>query len=258
MMQRLHIVGCPRSGTTLMMELMVTCFEKTDYCKHEMSIFEEPEDSPALFFSKQPSDIKFIEHVFSKDPNLFVLYMVRDPRSVITSIHRSRPDEYFCNYRAWKACAVAAERFEGQPRFCKIRYEDLVHAPDVIQAELQEKFPFLIKIHDFSEYEKKARPSRDAVKAMSGLRAVDSSRIVGWHEHLPRVKAELLKHPEMVNDLITNGYETDDQWTQQLNDVDAITFACRYPDREFFLKSLETKFRKWRASRRYLVRRRCH
>lgn len=254
-MQRLHIVGCPRSGTTLMMELMVTCFMKSAFCDHEMSLFDEPENNPKLFFSKQPSDIKFLEHVFPKDPTLYVLYMVRDPRSVITSIHGSRPDEYFCNYRAWQACADAATGYENQTRFLKVRYEDLVEDPDAVQRVIMEKFSFLKKIHNFSEYEKKAKPSGDALTAMSGLRAVDKSRVSGWHAHLPRVKAELLKSQSMIDALIVNGYEPNRQWTKLLDDVDPVEYPCRYPEKDFFLKTLETRFRKWRASRRYLARR---
>ena len=255
MMRRLHIVGCPRSGTTLMMELMVTCFEKSGYCDHEMSLFEEPEGSPELFYSKQPSDIKFLQHVYPKDPELYVLYMVRDPRSVITSIHGSRPDEYFCNFRAWKACADAAKNYAGDSRFLKIRYEDLVNDPDAVQMEIMQKFGFLNKLHQFSEYEKKAKPSGESLTAMSGLRAVDASRVTGWRAHLSRVKAELLKNPSMTEALIDNGYESDDRWTELLENVEAVDYPCRYPDKEFVLKTLETRFRKWRASRRYLTRR---
>ena len=254
-MKRLHIVGCPRSGTTLMMELMVACFEKSGHCDHEMSLFEEPDGAPELFFSKQPSDIKFIEQAFKQDPDLFVIYMVRDPRSVITSVHRSRPDEYFCNYRAWKACADAAQKFTDQQRFIKVRYEDLVRDPDVIQQRIEQQFSFLDKRCDFSEYEKVARPSGDSLQAMGGLRAVDQSRVSGWQAHLPRVKAELTKAPEMLLDLIANGYEPDERWTSMLEDVEAVEFPCRYPDKEFFFKTLETGFRKWRAARKYLARR---
>ncbi|MDH3999441.1 MAG: sulfotransferase domain-containing protein [Desulfuromonadales bacterium] len=238
-----------------MMELLTTCFESDGFCGHEMSLFEEPDGAPKLFFSKQPSDIKYIHTAFVKDPNLFVLYMVRDPRSVITSVHRSRPDDYFCNFRAWQTCAQAAEPFFDHPRFFKVRYEDLVSEPDNIQKRLMQQFGFLEKTCNFSEYQKVARPSGDSLTAMGGLRAVDESRIAGWRAHLPRLKAELEKCPEITQAVIQNGYELDHKWTDILNDVDAVDFPCRYPDKEFILKTLETRFRKWRASQKYLARR---
>ena len=57
-MKRLHIVGCPRSGTTLLMELVSTCFASGGYCDHELSIFEPVEDVADIYFTKQPNDIK--------------------------------------------------------------------------------------------------------------------------------------------------------------------------------------------------------
>lgn len=256
MTRRLHIVGCPRSGTTLMMELMATCFAKSAYCEHEMSLFDEPDGAPELFFSKQPSDIRFLDLVFRQDPGLFVICMIRDPRAVITSIHGSRPGDYFCNYRVWRECALPASAFIDHPRFMLIRYEDLVNDPDRIQTALEARFVFLEKICKFSEYEERARPSADALRAMSGLRAVERSRVSGWHAHLPRIKAELSKHPEMLADLVTYGYEVDEHWVDLLAEVTAEEFPCRYPDRAPWFKSLETRLRKWRASRRYLARRR--
>ena len=51
--KRLHIVGCPRSGTTLLMELVATCFDSGGYCEHELSIFEPVEGGGDIYFTKQ-------------------------------------------------------------------------------------------------------------------------------------------------------------------------------------------------------------
>ena len=43
-MRRIHIVGCgPRTGTTLMAELMGTCFDINASCQHEESVFALPD-----------------------------------------------------------------------------------------------------------------------------------------------------------------------------------------------------------------------
>src|SRR5262245_13347049 len=89
--KRLHLVGCPRSGTTLMMELMKTCFKHDACCEHEESLFHEPSGNPGLYFSKQPTDIRYLHRVFLRDPNLFVVNLLRDPRDVISSRHQSKP-----------------------------------------------------------------------------------------------------------------------------------------------------------------------
>lgn len=256
-MKRLHIVGCPRSGTTLMMELISTCFCNDGFCSHEMSIFEEPEGTPELFFSKQPSDIKYLSRIFSRDPNLYVIFLIRDPRAVIASRHSSHSDVYFCNYRVWEECYTAATGFLGHPRFLSVRYEDLTRNSDGIQAKIQERFPFLVCEHPFSEYQDFARPSQEAMNAMNGVRAVSAERIRGWREHLPRIKEQLQKYPEMVQVLIDSRYEADNEWTEELEGVAPVAFPCRYPDREPVLKRLDTRVRKWRQSNAYLRRRGC-
>jgi len=251
-MKRLHIVGCPRSGTTLMMELCATCFESNGFCGHEMNIFEEPEGKPDIYFSKQPSDIKYIERVFKKNANLFLIYMMRDPRSVVTSMHRSREGEYFCNYRVWKTCNDASKKLEDNLRFICIRYEDLVHCPDKVQLQIMERFSFLKKKCSFSEYEEFANPSKESVNAMNGLRPINNNRVKVWLKHLPRIKSELEKRPEMIIDLIENGYEDDRKWTKMLEDVIPFDYKCRYTDKAPLFKNIETKLRKWFKTRGYI------
>jgi hypothetical protein len=237
-----------------MMVLMATCFASDGHCEHEMSIFSEPEGSPELFFSKQPSDIRYLEQLFHKDEDLYVIFMVRDPRAVIASIHTAAADMYFCNFRVWKECMDPARRLMEHPRFIRVRYEDLTRDPDAVQADIVARFPFLTAQYPFSGYQTVARPSREALNAMSGLRAISTSRITGWYDHLPRIKEQLQHYPEMTAALVENGYEADDAWLEMLTSVEARTFPCRYPDREPVLKRLETRFRKWLQTRRYLAR----
>ncbi len=253
-MKRVHIVGCPRSGTTLMFELIATCFANDGYCEHEKSIFEDPEGAPELFFSKQPSDIKYLEKIFKLDPNLYVICMIRDPRSVLTSIHRSRPDRYFCNFRVWHSCEQAAKRLFNHPRFFRVRYEDLVEHPNDVQQQIMIRFPFLTKKFAFSEYEQVVRPSEKAINALGGLRPLSMDRVKGWKGHLPRIKSELSRHPELVKVLIEYGYERDDSWLETLDNVNVEDYPCRYPRSEQLLKTLENKIRIWRKTRRYIAR----
>ena len=135
-MKRLHIVGCPRSGTTLLMELVSTCFASDGFCEHELSIFEPIEDTADIYFTKQPNDIRQLGHIFGRDEQLFVIYMGRDPRAVITSKHREDPQQYFCNYRVWRECDQAAIGYENHPRFLRLRYEDLVTDADAVEPPM--------------------------------------------------------------------------------------------------------------------------
>ncbi len=250
-MKRVHIVGCPRSGTTLLMELISTCFASDDFCEHEMSIFEAVPRAAGLYISKQPSDIKHIRQVFFADPELFIIYLTRDPRAVVTSKHRENPEQYFCNYRIWKDCENSAETYCDHPRFLALRYEDLVAEPDQCQTEINKQFGFLQQKHLFSEFEQFASPSTQAARAMNGLRSVNTESLKRWHQHLPRLKEQIANNTKLSEDIKRLGYEKDDQWLKILTPVQATKFPCRYPDRAPFFKELEKKLRIWLKSRRY-------
>ncbi len=253
-MKRLHIVGCPRSGTTLLMELVTTCFASSGFCEHESSIFNPPDISEGeLYITKQPNDIKQIHHIFPRDENLHIIYMGRDPRAVITSKHRENPDQYFCNYRVWKECDQAATRYSQEPRFLSLRYEDLVADADQVQDVIAGCFPFLRRRHHFSEYSNHANPSEQSERAMHGARGVDQQSLEKWRAHLPRIAEQLARHPGLAEDVLRLGYEPDSNWLALLEGVEAKRYPCRYPERRPVLKEWEKAVRVYLKSRRYLA-----
>ena len=254
-MKRLHIVGCPRSGTTLLMELVSTCFASDGFCEHELSIFEPIEDTADIYFTKQPNDIRQLGHIFGRDEQLFVIYMGRDPRAVITSKHREDPQQYFCNYRVWRECDQAAIGYENHPRFLRLRYEDLVTDADAVQQQICQRFPFLQQLHPFSEFHQHARPSEASRRAMNGLREVNRESLEKWRQHLPRVAQQLRDHPTLAEDLLRLGYEPDLQWRTALENVEPVLLPCRYPERKPYLKDWERSLRVWLKSRHYLRQR---
>tara|TARA_B110000444_G_C18839746_1_gene598124 strand:- start:1998 stop:2768 length:771 start_codon:yes stop_codon:yes gene_type:complete len=250
-MKRLHIVGCPRSGTSLLMELIATCYRNNGFCEHEMSIFEPVPQVVDLYISKQPSDIKHIEHIFFDDPKLFIIYLSRDPRSVITSKHEDNSKQYFCNYRIWKNCDNAAQHYQGHSRFLSLKYEDLVGKPDKCQNKISKHFTFLLEKHLFSKFEQFASPSIQAARAMNGLRAINTKSIDRWQQHLPRLKEQIENNSTLSKDIKRLGYETNDDWMHILDTINSEKLPCRYPDRASFFKDLEKYFRIWIKSKKY-------
>lgn len=92
-MKRIHIVGCgPRSGTTLLCEMMIACFEIDLYGKHENTIYTRPWRHAELFLTKKPMDILVAESVLNVMSNLYVIFMLRDPRDMIVSKHGLDPN----------------------------------------------------------------------------------------------------------------------------------------------------------------------
>jgi hypothetical protein len=79
--------------------------------------------------------------------------------------------------------------------------------------------PFLIKHAAFSSYDEYSSPSKDSIDALGELRAVSSSSIGSWRQHLPRVAGQLQLHGSITADLIKHGYEQDDTWKKELNGI---------------------------------------
>jgi hypothetical protein len=228
-------------------------------CEREQSLFLEPPEGEGPWVSKKPLDILRLRTVFRRDPSLHVLYLVRDPRSVVASRHAARPERYHSDFSTWAACERAARRLDGHSRFLRIRYERLVEDPDAVQDEIANRFPFLRTKGRFSCFQETATPSRGGLLALGGLREPDRTRIEAWRGDLPRVKAEWLRHPELPRALIEAGYETDERWLAPLDGVDPaprggpsqIRTALRDLDRwvRYRVKSWRYLARRWRRTR---------
>jgi len=253
MTRRVHIVGCRRSGTTLLMELMWLSFEFSGRHAHEISVFEPIPEGETLYLTKKPPDTIRIGEIFQADPNLHVIAMLRDPRAVITSKHKNRPDVYFSGYFRWKQYVDALEAFRDHPRFILIRYEDLLIDPDATQCRINAQLSFLQKKRKFSTYPLGVEVSNNASNSLNGVRPFDISRIDGWKNHLPRVNGQLRDHPEMIKDLIDAGYEETDDWVKMLEGEKF--YSQNYKDsRPHILKRFESNLRYRLKIRKYLQR----
>jgi pimeloyl-ACP methyl ester carboxylesterase len=217
---RVHVVGSsPRTGTTLLTELLVMAFEVDGFADHERSIFREPHLPCAIYVSKDPKDVNVAARVLALDPQLWILHMVRDPRDVVVSVHARDPDAYWTHLRLWKRYRRSARRAEGHPRFLTIRYEDLVRDPDGVQDLIENRLPFLKRRRRFSEFHRFADPPPRSLEALSGVREIAADRIGRWRDHKPRLLAQLTRHGPIDRDLVELGYERDASWRRELAGV---------------------------------------
>lgn len=234
-MQRIHIVGCgPRTGTTLIAEMMNACFEIDLYTEHEDSIYAQPTRDANIFLTKRPRDILVVGPMLRVMPNLYAIYMLRDPRDMITSKHGKDPERYWASLRYWKTYTPYGRKLQKHPRFITVRYEELVTQPDRIQAYLMQRMWFLNKRTRFSRYHELAQPSKESLDALHGVRPVTPASVGNWRKHLPRVAGQLQKHGAIAQDLIEYGYEPDDAWLKELKDVTPDTSESHWP--EYFTK----------------------
>jgi hypothetical protein len=202
-----------------MAQLVASGFAIDAHGKAEFSISKRPEGDIDIFCSKEPSDILVVRPLLRIDPDLWVIYMLRDPRDVIVSQHKMAPDKYWTNLRIWKEFHRAAKRIWDHPRFIVVRYESLVSDPNATQDMLARRMAFLTRTNSFSLFHEFGEPSRGAKRAMGGIRPVTDDSVGRWRDHKPRVAAQLALHGSISQELLDLGYEGDETWLDELATV---------------------------------------
>lgn len=222
-MKHVHIASVsPRTGTTLMMELMVSSFEFGDCPVHEHTLLIPPISQPDLYCSKCPAidDVRIAYSALNQNPDLWIIGMVRDPRDVVVSRHGYRPDLYWGSLGVIKERSNYFRRAMQHPRFILVRYEDLVSDPDKIQEMLKSKIPFLKQKAKFSDFSKEVAIPKQAVHALNGTRAVSTKSIERWRNELPRLKGQIAKYGPIDKLMRELGYEIEDGWDHVMDDVE--------------------------------------
>ena len=219
--RRLHITGAPRSGTTLLHVMILTCFDIDGPVEAEQRLRKPVPRDRRLICTKCPGEVEAAVAILKLDPRLDVIYLARDPREVITSEHAAYPGRYFTNLRVWRRAARAAARARAQPRFHIVDYRRLVTEPDVVQVELMTAMPWLRPLRPFSQYHLAVdRPNAEWTPAMRSIRPVCPSSLGGLRRHLPRLQGQLTLHGDLADELIALGYERDRAWMRLLDGVE--------------------------------------
>lgn len=250
-MKHVHVTGCGRSGTTLLVEMMRSSFKCDGDYAHERSILVPPPIGLSVYITKCPGEMAFFDRLLDADIRLHGIHVYRDPRSVVSSVHGKATDCYATNFPSWKRNQILARALRPHPRFLEVRYEQLIADPNGVQDAVQRVWPFLERVGGFSSYHERALPSADALQALNGLREVDIGRTEPWRHHLGRIKEQLTLYPEMADMLIELGYENDKAWTECLSDVPVSCFRAWEDKGLHVLK----KFDRWQRQRRRLLKR---
>ena len=235
MFKHIHIVACsPRSGTTLLHEVMVTCFKVDKHYDHEIRFNLVSAEDDQLLITKRPKDTMYMPAVLDDDPELYVIYVLRDPRDVICSRHGKDKSMYYSNIRLWRELHAYARKMYGHERFLEVRYEDFVRDPDETQRKIATKFPWLEKKHDFSEYHEHAQVSAKSITAMHSVRPIAPTSVGVWTQHPGRIKGQQMIHGSLTPVLVECGYETGGDWERVLESVEPELSSSRYPEKVYF------------------------
>jgi len=205
-MSRIHIIGCARSGTSLLAEFL-TGFENSQYGHKESSPVWDPslQESIALFkrqisvegrgfyITKRAANwfmarqVESLERLARSD-KIGVIHIIRDPRDVLTSQHFRNPEKrdhdtpYYVSPRRWLASLEAAEHIfkalSSYPLKTTIRYEDLVTHPEEVALGLNRTFG--IKRAKTSPNWSEEPISTGADKYIAELQHLSASRVARW------------------------------------------------------------------------------
>ncbi len=232
---RVHIISCgPRTGTTLLAEAMNSCFRIDCASEHEDRIFKQNNSPGTVHLTKYPGDVPVIRPFLYLLNNLYLIYMLRDPRDMVVSKHGSDPGRYWCSLRYWTTFNKYYKKIESHPRVIAVKYEEFVNDPDRVQKKLMKRMPFLEYKHAFSNYHAVSCPSHASSEALLGVRPISGGSVGKWKLNLPRIAGQIRLHGDITPSLIEHGYEKDASWLDSLQGVASDTNPSHYP--EYFSK----------------------
>lgn len=207
--ERLHIIGAARSGTT-MLHYAMAAFEGTVLYPREINPAWMPGLATTARYAigrlwRGSNNITYVTKRFfgwhkehyvvqlidqARDGGLGLILLVRDPRDTLTSLHANASGEgYYLDLPRWQSSAKAGEAiFEAlseYPNKLKVRYEDLVNNPARVQQEIAETFGLRLRpqIRDWSDlpsYIDQIPIDGVMAKALHQIRAFDPGSIGKW------------------------------------------------------------------------------
>jgi len=236
-MKRIHVVGCsPRSGTTLVTQAMIACFEIDLFTPHEDRVYRWPDRKADVFLTKRPYDVMVVESALRLMPSLHVIYMLRDPRDLIVSKHGRDPDKYWAGLRFWRTYTPYGHRLRDHPRVLTLRYEEFTREPDATQERIARFMPFLKVKGPFSKFHEMAVPDERTRLALGKKRPIAPVSVGRWKQHLPRVAGQIQQHGSITPDLIEYGYEPDASWEKILEGVEPDLSPSHFPEHFTFVE----------------------
>lgn len=233
----------------------MTCFKIDKHYDHELRFNLVDAEDDQIVVTKRPKDTMYMPDVIA-DPELFVVYVMRDPRDVIVSRHGKDSDMYYSNIRLWRELHGYARQIANHDRFLQVGYEEFVSNPDVVQDQIAAKFPWLQKVHKFSKYHEHANVSEKSKLAMNDVRPIAPTSVGKWTGNLGRIKGQQITHGSLTPDLVECGYEKSDEWEQALDGVEPDFSRSRYPEKVYFWSRISQRINALRKVAQYRRKRR--
>lgn len=246
----IYILGCNRSGTTLLQNLF-RCSKDTKIVNGEvspqiMAKFKNEFPEKNLVFkrimmpafgmgamsrapleaelrqgrSERPNPTIWLDWATMWDKIKYV-HIRRDPRDALVSTFGKR--SYVNAFPMWKDAEKIYERLleEVPDNISLVKYEELVKNVDNIMGELFEKIG-LEKFHEFQRWTElldKRDKSHQSMRWLNSPRPVDSNSIGNWvkEKNLERIQQIIKMSPEIIDDVVKYEYDKEG-WEKELDE----------------------------------------
>ena len=222
-----HIVICgfPRSGSTLLLQMLIHAVSNYDIPDREFKALNYLCDGNCI--TKRPGDIFEIDNILN-NKDIEIIIITRDIRSIMTSFLLSPvisdpTDVYFIGYDSVSRshpeadnCGIkhyheAINYTKNKYNVYEVRYEELITNHEKLQEEMGVKFGLEYKGNFVDFYKRKN--INDATNLMlNGLRPLDFTRLSSWKKHKDRIVEQFTEFPALFDILIEQGYEQDRRW----------------------------------------------
>lgn len=223
----MNIVQCgmPRGGSTLLYLMLRSTVTNFTFFDKEMQALKINKKG---FISKRPMDCYSYKEIIKKHKDVKFIFNVRDPRSVLTSLHSHSEGQYKVNWDyslktnkngingTTKGLKDYWNLIYNIPNSTLVYYENLVDNPDEEQKRLQEEIPELKFNGNFSDFYKHEVPEK-LQGPLNGIRPPDPSTKYKWQNHPERIKEQINKFPEILDFLIELGYTDNKRWFDEYN-----------------------------------------
>jgi hypothetical protein len=212
--ERIHIVGCSRSGTTLL-HLAMMRFSGVTISRTETSVRHPylPERAKlALVLGRSPGRKHYVTKrpyewhrpgplaeliACTKAEDIGIIHMVRDPRDVLSSAYRGSRSEAagrpYVDAQHWYDSVLAGDRLMAalsrHRRKMTLRYEDLVQQPLTAEDAIAgvfglQKNPLCAPIDRVKDNFERLNIQfwDEGIRALHGLRNMDARSVGGWRQ----------------------------------------------------------------------------
>ena len=213
---------------------------------------------PKFIGEKTPENIFSLRKIAETWPDCFFLFVRRDPRATVYSMHRSWGRSILRGAEIWRRASAASSNWTttaSSTNSHTIRYEALLDDP---HAELAKAFDALGIAPDFAGIDAQAKPDEwSPSRRSAGIARQDSN----WRKQLSsrdQLQIEQIAYEQMIAEgyapeLATSGRRVGRIRLATASLADAVRVLRSYTKRKGLVGGLTYKLRQW--STRYLVTR---